>query len=553
MYPTFNNPVQHKTRQQLQMLGINQSDNYVEGQLEDCVGITTKRFPYFSTRDKLVEQERDYNVLSMFAWEELFVVSDIPDQMFEVEGSYFQCFYGGQYVGMLSDELPKQYAVINSKLVIWPDMKYLNLYDQIKSINNLCTATKLASLYEAITFYPAEDGNPAHIYIATRRDITFTVGNKLFFTGLTNSIYNATYTIDSVTRGSNGYDINIEEPIVTNWGQVFSGNYTIWDVGDGSLKVIPDMDYICSSNNRLWGCSSKNRTIYASALGEPDNFYDFSGLATDSFAVPVGTADEFTGCIALPSAILFMKQHTIHKILGSYPAEYTAYDYQIDGVTKDNARTLINCNGTAVFCSEYGISTYYGSSNGTLSKDLNIDGIHEGVACYNGENYILSCKDTSGAGHLYVYDMKYNIWTKIADMYADDVIHFKDKDYILNEGKIYQIDSGIDLDGDWMITFKPFIETQTDRYNNRSGVFNKKRYWKIYVRIEIKKGSTFQVEIKADNGRFHNAGRIAGDKDEVRTLYIKTDRCDKAQLRLSGHGPMTILGIERDFTIGSTR
>lgn len=121
IYPQIGVNIQKRSSQSLQMKGINLTDNYADGQLESCSGINTDRFPYITTSPALQEIDAGiatgHQAVSMFAWEKLFVVSDEP-------GDYggYKCFYGGEYCGDARNlDLPKQYAVINSKLVLWPD------------------------------------------------------------------------------------------------------------------------------------------------------------------------------------------------------------------------------------------------------------------------------------------------------------------------------------------------------------------------------------------------------------------------------------------------
>ena len=59
---------------------------------------------------------------------------------------------------------------------------------------------------------------------------------------------------------------------------------------------MPELDFLCENENRLWGC--KGDTIYASKLGDPFNWNVFDGVSTDSYAVDVGSAGDFTGCFA---------------------------------------------------------------------------------------------------------------------------------------------------------------------------------------------------------------------------------------------------------------
>lgn len=325
--------------------------------------------------------------------------------------------------------------------------------------------------------------------------------------------------------------------------------------GDGSY--VPPMDYICSLNNRLWGCSSYARTIYASALGDPTDFFTFAGNSLDAYQVAVGTPGDFTGCVALNNTVLFFKQHVIHKLMGGFPAEYAMYTYNFDAVSETNAMSAVNCGGLAVYVSEHGIGTYEGSSAGTLSPELGEGGMRNSIAGYNGEMYALYYEDNDGDPHTYVYDMRYRMWTERDYGKVLAFAHLVDSDYVLiyhdDYNTVYHIDSGVPLQEDWEMTFKPFYESVSGSWGSKSHVFEKKRYTGLTIRMELPKDSWIKAELKSDDGRWIPVARKAGRSDAAEDFVIRTPRMDKVQLRLTGHGPMTILGMEREYTIGSRR
>ena len=92
-------------------------------------------------------------------------------------------------------------------------------------------------------------------------------------------------------------------------------------------RIVPDLDFICESGNRLWGVSNKDKTIYASALGDPTNFYIYDGVTVGnsmlSYAVPVGTDGDFTAICAYGSNVLCWKEQCLHKVLGTMPRQTT--------------------------------------------------------------------------------------------------------------------------------------------------------------------------------------------------------------------------------------
>lgn len=117
--------------------------------------------------------------------------------------------------------------------------------------------------------------------------------------------------------------------------------------------------------------------------------------------------------------------------------------------------------------------------------------------------------------------------------------------------KIYRLDSGLPHTGAWHMTFRPFLETLSGTWGRKSHVFEKKQYFSLTFRLELPEGSWIKAEIKSDDGRWVPIARKAGRKNGVADFVVRTPRVDRVQLRLSGNGPMTILGMERTYRIGS--
>ena len=65
------------------------------------------------------------------------------------------------------------------------------------------------------------------------------------------------------------------------------------------------------------------------------NWYSYLGTAADSYAATVGSDGEFTGCTAYGGQVLFFKEDCIHKVYGSYPANYQINTQRCRGVQKD--------------------------------------------------------------------------------------------------------------------------------------------------------------------------------------------------------------------------
>ena len=76
-------------------------------------------------------------------------------------------------------------------------------------------------------------------------------------------------------------------------------------------RKLPELDFVCELNNRIWGCSSINHEIYACKQGDPTNWYCYAGLDSDSYAATIGTDNIFTGCVAYNGTVLFFKEHVL--------------------------------------------------------------------------------------------------------------------------------------------------------------------------------------------------------------------------------------------------
>ena len=82
-------------------------------------------------------------------------------------------------------------------------------------------------------------------------------------------------------------------------------------------RTLPEMDFVCQCENRLWGCRygrSGDETvneIYASALGDFKNFRQYLGLATDSWTAAVGSDGPWTGAVNYLGHPIFVKENRI--------------------------------------------------------------------------------------------------------------------------------------------------------------------------------------------------------------------------------------------------
>ena len=501
----YNIPV--RSGEMVQMGKINYSDNFQDGDLADSRNISARRWPYISTRRARTKQSGYNEVTAMTAWNKLITVKGT------------KVYYDGQEVTGSVTAGKKQFAIVNTKCVIWPDKKYLDL-----------TALTLKDLAASVTVsgatFTANTMTVADVDLTT----SFNVGDCVEISGCTEESGNNRNIVIQA----------LEETVMTVTTDGFvaaeeTGNITI-------ARKIPDLDFICESENRLWGCSNTDRTIYASALGDPTNFYTYEGVSTDSYAVAVGSEGDFTGCCRLSSSVLFWKETVLHKMLGSFPAEYSLHTYNIEGLRAGCSKSMQVINDVLFYVGLHGVFAYSGGTPSLISHNFGTKELASAVGGNDGDTYFL-CAHDGTESHLYLYETTHNIWVLEDDL---DVVDFarigKDLYFLDANGNIYKHDSGADdPDIEWYMITKPFYETMNGR----------KVYSKLQIRMELPKGSHVTISSRCDGAPWEMVQKIVGRSYDVIPVRFMINRCDKFELKIEGKGPASILGMNRIFVVGS--
>lgn len=504
--------IQRHSAEVVSLRGINFSDNFQPGDIAESQNLSARRFPYISTRAARRKLEPYSGVTAIAAWEKLVVV----------QGN--ELLYDGEVVGSLDEthkDAERQFAVVNTKLVIWPDKMYLDIgTKELKYLGAKASGkgAKFTASTMTVTGWP---------------DLTtlFRVGDTVTISGC------------SVKTGNNK-DITVKGVTDTKLTVAENGFVAATETVELTIeRRVPDLDYICESENRLWGCSNSSKTIHVSALGDPTNFYTNDGLSTDAYTLAVGSEGEFTGCCKLSTSVLFWKENILHKMLGSYPAEYSLYTYNIEGLRRGCHKSLQVINEVLFYMGSHGVYAYSGGSPSLISACFGDHDMTQAVAGNDGDHYYLSVLDGEQRRFL-VYDTRLAVWLQEDDTQCVDFarlgreVYFLDKD----DGTVWLVDAETDdPDIEWHAQFVPFYETAQGR----------KSYSKIKLRVEMPKGAWLRAEVRCDGGPWREAGKIVGKDHDTIPLQIAFSRCDRFEVRLSGHGPCAILSMLREFSVGS--
>ena len=306
-------------------------------------------------------------------------------------------------------------------------------------------------------------------------------------------------------------------------------------------RSVPELEFICESNYRLWGV--KGNTIYGSAYGKPLNFKSYEGLAGDSYYIDVASEGKFTGCIPYSSYICFFKENTLHKLYGTKPSNFQISTSSVYGVQNGSERSMQIINEQLLYKGVGGVYSYTGGVPELISDKFGNQRYSDAVACSDGEKYYLSMRQ-GDTWNMFVYDVAKNIWLREDDTHAVDMAFHDGKVYFISEdGGLYHIDKTADRnDIEWGATFCTIHETMNER----------KGYSKFHLRMDMSAGAWLAVEIKTDNERqWRQVYATHNEKAKTATIPILPTRCDSIDIRLRGKGQCTIKAFIREFTVGS--
>ena len=175
-------------------------------------------------------------------------------------------------------------------------------------------------------------------------------------------------------------------------------------------KDIPEMDYLTVSNNRIWGCSSVNHEIYSCKQGDATAWYNYTGLASDSYAVTIPSGDIFTGAVTYNDVPYFFTEKSAYCIMGNKPKNFQVQTFDLRGIEDGASKTVAQKDGYVYYKSKAGIERFNGNNSQNLTEYLDIEGLKGFHGQMNNDKYFVFLGKDQDNTRLYVYDVKKRLW-----------------------------------------------------------------------------------------------------------------------------------------------
>lgn len=325
-------------------------------------------------------------------------------------------------------------------------------------------------------------------------------------------------------------------------------------------RRLPDLDYVCTSNNRVWGChygyeqdGSMTNEIYACRLGDPKNWYSYQGLSTDAYALSIGIPGEWTGAIEYGGYPMFFKEDHVFKIYGSQPSSYSLVMSTCRGVQKGSYKSLAVINEYLVYKSPSDVCVYDGSSPTSISEKLGTTVYYDAVGGGCLGKYHVLMETASGTKYYFVYDFAKGLWEKESALPIEFISTSE-------SGQIYAATStdiyGIGANENSMFLSKLTGEEYVSWYAETGDIglssVGYKTLSKITLRAFIEEGAEVQLWISYDRQPFEELQTLRGVGTLVTyTIPVVAYRCDNYRIRFRGHGNVRIYSMATTYEEGS--
>lgn len=296
-------------------------------------------------------------------------------------------------------------------------------------------------------------------------------------------------------------------------------------------RPLPELDYVVSCQNRLWGChwgGGKNE-ILASKLGDFRNWAVFQGLSTDSYAAVRGSQGPFTGAAVLGNNPLFFKEKCLEKVFPDENGAHRILTQDLDGVEEGSWRSLCVFRDRLYYKSPGGICAYNGTLPRLISQPLGPERYHGAVAAAGGGKYWVGMKTETGEPRWFVLSLDTGLWHRLEDR----PIHFawcEGDCFCFTQdptGPVRCLGAAADSrDVDWYAETGDLGPDQTGQ----------RTFTGLKLRLRLDPGAMARVYASYDRGPWIRKDVLLSDRKYIRVLHLRARTCSSFRLRLEGRG-----------------
>lgn len=537
--------------------GINKQPRIADGEFRDMLNMRGDEYPCITTRGgraylRDIAKPNGLCSNGKLAW---------------VDGTSFW-FGGTEYANAVEDS-PKTMVAMGAQIIIFPDkLRFNTVTEQFDPLEHEVTAEAgvyICNLYgQPYTYATAKPEEPADgaYYLDTEAGALYVFSEALASWQPVPTVY---AKIEATGIGA-GFKVN--DGITVSGIDALNGTHIVRAVGTDYVIVIgilpaaiskaqvtlsrkvPELDFVCEQNNRLWGCrygmqgDAFVNEIYACALGDPTNWAQFDGTSMDSYRLSLGSAGPFTGIVSHLGSVMAFKEDVIHTVYGNYPANFRAEDTRARGIAAGSAASAAITQETLLYLSPDDVCAIGTGLPGGISDGLAPMEFRGGIGGIYERQYYLACKDRDDQRHLLVYDTDNGVWYREDDLPVEYMAACHGDLYLIADGKLYAESGDLTRYAGSDAAYIP-----AEAWMLESGTIGLKypehKYIsQLMIRLEAMDAGTISCEVLYDNDdEWRNVfERDVAKKDNVR-ISVRPRHCDTMQYRLSGTGRIRLYSI----------
>ncbi len=301
-------------------------------------------------------------------------------------------------------------------------------------------------------------------------------------------------------------------------------------------RYIPPLSHVFCHDNRLFGCADGK--IYASALGDPFNFLDYSLSDAASYAVAVSGAD-FTGAVSYGGYPTFFTENSIYRLSGAYPSEYRLFaTMSVDGVSPQASLSPAVCDGVLYYRASAGVCAYTGSYPRLISADI------EGTAMGQAGGASAHGYYLGGGDGLLVYDTRRGTWHRENGQFSS-FTRMGSRLFAASAHGIVCV-SGADDAAETVESALEFAPLY-DRFLGVKGLSE------LSVVVESPSETTITLSLSREGGPYQLLALLAGQGRRTHTVPVPLRGDSFYQIKLEGRGPWTLYALGRHQYYGTNR
>ena len=516
--------------------GYNNTPSCAVGEFSEMKNLSSKEFPALCPISEMVRVARNV--------EDLFVY----------DGTIFKITKSGElYAGAKKlleglESETREFSVLGKHLVIMPDGLFYHL--ESGEIGTL------GAIWRGQGVFAKESSSTEGLRVNTIRsegadfEALFKEGDCL-----------------EISDSENSYGFYVVSDIKNGYIMFENADFS---EGAGSISLvlerkIPSLKNTFECNNRLWG--NEGNVIFASALGDPFNFYKYRGISTDSYFKEVYSGGNFTSGAAYGETPMFFKENSIYRIYGTTPENFYVDIKEAPGVSESCSGSVCVLDGGVYYAGTDGIYRYTSAYPVKISEKLGSLKIGSAVGGSDGKRYFISFSEFYGVKEgigdllgdyyevkLYAFDTEKGCWYKY-----DDALRVK-KIVTGPSGSLFKKSNTLALCRDGEVftlsdklaatVYEDVLEYPPSPVESFgvTGVIDtgvSSRMTRLRLSALVDEGSEFYGDVSFDGGEFIRCFRAEGTGEEKKYSFrVPRKRFSTCRVRIGGIGNYTIRGMQ---------